>query len=162
MGWVWGSSAREVYVYAWGYSRLWISPCIFRTGCSLLPGMHVPPKKVVVAPGVQTSASLLPPSSPAELWPEADCSTSRSPAVANLENVLFCNLWGHFSCWQEHTKAASDAPSATVASFISEHNSNGREQSDVSVKALHETFLPKELLCPGTINAMDALPVWGC
>lgn len=32
----------------------------------------------------------------------------------------------------------------------------------ISPKALRETFLPKELLCPGTINAMDVLPAWGC
>lgn len=62
----------------------------------------------------------------------------------------------------EHTKAVSDVPSAAVASFISEHNSNEGKWSNLSAKALHETFLPKELLYPGTINAMDALPAWPC
>lgn len=89
---------REVHLQGWGCSRLSMSPCAFRAGCSRLPGVCIPyPREEFVKwlrlpLGFQTLTSPLPPSSLAEPWLENDCLESPR-ATAQLSPIWRTSLF---------------------------------------------------------------------
>lgn len=100
--------------------------------------------------------------------PRAVCSGTAVGGRRDVENVPFCNSWGCFPRWgqleqrqprraQRQCQTLPQPLSPVLSRSIIAMKGSGL----ISPRALDETFLPKGLLCPRTINAMDALPARG-